>query len=354
MGEIRRTRDVYIAEGYMDVIALHQAGVTNAVAPLGTAFTEEQAKLLKRWATRAFIVFDADDAGQRAAEKAILTCRRNGLICAIVEPAPAAKDPADLLKDAGPDSLREAMTRHILDIEYLLRRLRTRFDIATNDGKSGAVAALFPYLEALDSAVARDAAVERIAAVFSADRAAVLADFARKAPVFRRDGAQTGGAQAARAAVKAAPIRMNDELYILIAVAVNQRLYPRFRSELSIEEIETTMAKELFITLEECCQRDEFGMADLLDRIESDALRAFVIEKAVSKEFTIDPERFIERGIGKFKRRRLEKRIQEIIVEMHIENAQAEPSPRYEELFAEKMRLDEELYRLKTSDVATS
>jgi DNA primase len=264
-----------------------------------------------------------------------------------VEPLSAVKDPADILKDAGPDALREAMTHLVPDIEYLLRRFRTRFDMSTSEGKSGAVAALFPYLETLDSAVARDAAIEQIAEAFAADRAAVHADFDHKAPVFRRDDNQAVSA-------KAQPIHMNDELYILIAVAVNQRLYPQFRAELSIKEIETAMAKEVFIALEECFRRDEFGMTDLLDRIASDALRAFVIEKAASKEFAVNPEKFIAGGIWKLKRRRLEKRLHEIIVEMHIEKNLSETSQRFEELFAEKMHIDDELYHLKTPSAVDS
>jgi DNA primase len=71
--EIRRTKEVFLVEGYMDVIAMHEAGMTNTVAPLGTAFTEDQAKLLHRYADRALLFFDTDDAGQKAIEKGIMT-----------------------------------------------------------------------------------------------------------------------------------------------------------------------------------------------------------------------------------------------------------------------------------------
>ncbi|MDR0601698.1 MAG: toprim domain-containing protein, partial [Treponema sp.] len=103
--EIRKTREVYLCEGYMDVIALHEAGICNAVAPLGTAFTGEQAKLLCRWAERLNLVFDSDDAGRSAAVKAILTARGNSLSCFVAAPekaredrtGPDPKDPADIL-----------------------------------------------------------------------------------------------------------------------------------------------------------------------------------------------------------------------------------------------------------------
>jgi len=110
--EIRRSKTVYLAEGYMDVIALHQAGVTNAVAPCGTAFTDEQAKTLRHWADTAVLVFDTDEAGRQAAEKGIITCRKNGLSCSLYAPDKsneALKDPAEILQKFGADTLTKSM-----------------------------------------------------------------------------------------------------------------------------------------------------------------------------------------------------------------------------------------------------
>jgi DNA primase len=125
--EIRKTGEVYIVEGYMDLIALHQAGITNTVAPLGTSFTGEQAKLLRRWAEKAILVFDSDAAGQNAAVKGILICRKNGLSCALTVPGRGieeadpeknqgegkkiaeSKDPADILKNFGLEALQKNM-----------------------------------------------------------------------------------------------------------------------------------------------------------------------------------------------------------------------------------------------------
>ncbi len=70
---VRAERTVHVAEGYIDVIALHQAGVENSVAPLGTAFTREQARLLKRWSEQVILVFDSDEAGVEATFRAAVT-----------------------------------------------------------------------------------------------------------------------------------------------------------------------------------------------------------------------------------------------------------------------------------------
>jgi DNA primase len=338
LAEIRRSKAACIAEGYLDVLALHQAGIANAVAPLGTAFTGDQAKLLRRWADRVTLMFDADEAGRRAIEKGIRTCRENGLACSVVVDMGRMNDPADMLKEAGEEALRNAVRRPMPDLDYLILLYKKRFDASGSEGKSKAVAALFPYLETLDSEVARDAAVKRIAEAFDADRAAVRADFEHK-PAPR---------QALPPVHKPRPISMEAELCTLIAVALNQHLFPEFRVQVSLSDLESPAAKDLFIALEECLLSDEFGMDDLLERIESRAVRDFFIAQAVEKRFFDNPHQVIADGVRELKRRRLKKQRERLMAELHI--ALSRPHmpghPSYEELLAEKKHIDEELRRI--------
>jgi DNA primase len=234
------------------------------------------------------------------------------------------------------------MQNPVPDLDYLLLRYKKLFDVSSSEGKSKAVSALFPYLETLNSEVTRDAAVGRIAEVFDSDRGAVRADFDHK-PALRPDR---------QVPQKARPISMDAELYLLITVALKQRLFPEFRAQISLNELESPTAKDLFIALEECLMSDEFGMDDFLARIESDDLRKFVIEQAVAKQFFARPEQLIADGVWKIKRRRLEKRLKELVVELHIVMNQTEapdhlrPAVRIEDILAEKKYIDDELRRI--------
>ncbi|MDR2419589.1 MAG: DNA primase [Treponema sp.] len=336
LAQIRQSKTAYIAEGYMDVIALHQAGVSNAVAPLGAAFTDEQAKLLRRWAEQVNLVFDTDEAGQRATEKAILTCRKNSLICSVVMNMANMKDPAEILKEAGAEALQNTMQNLVPDLDFLLLRYKKLFDLSSSEGKAKAVSALFPYLETLDSEVARDAAVSRIAQAFDSDRNAIRADFNRK-PTPR---------QARPASQKTRPISMDAELYLLIAVALNQRLFPEFRAQVSLNNLESPAAKDLFIALEECLMSDEFGIDDLLVRIESDEVRNFFVAQAVLTPFFAKPEQLIADGVRQIKRRCLKKQREKLIVELHIAKNQTETPNHYEDILAKKKHIDNELQRI--------
>jgi DNA primase len=356
--QIRKTGEVYIAEGYMDVVALHQAGVTNAVAPLGTAFTDEQARLLKRWAERAYLIFDSDEAGQNAALKGIMTCRKNGLESFVVTPrlegqlesqaeSPALKDPADILQNFGPEALHKSVKCCINDFEYLIGRSKSLFDLSDSLGKSRAAVYLFPYLRLVDSEVSRDSYLSVIADELGADRQAVALDFAR----FSREG--FSGAKAADPLVRRT-VSLNDELFLLIAVLVNHDLYPRLRSALVIEDFDDPAARELFIALEEWYRNDMPGMEDLKARISDEALRNFVIQQGVSEAFSMNPDKLVGDGIRKIRQKRLERRLARIVAELRItkyERDQKGPGETaLEDLLSEKVHLDAELRLLKEAN----
>jgi DNA primase len=343
--ELRKTQEVYLAEGYMDVIALHQAGVGNAVAPLGTAFTDEQAKLLRRWVDRIYLIFDTDEAGQAAAIKAIMTCRRNALVCSIVslKDARGLKDPADILKEMGPEALQKTVKCFINDLEYLVMRSKALYDLSDSEGKARAVAFLFPYLETLDSEVSREASIEAIADAFRVERQAVFYDYGHYHQGELRPRKTIITQNSASSGVKM--VRMNDELFLLTAVFLNPGLYPKLLSTFTIEELKDPHAKELFIALDEWYRNDSLGVDDLLSRVNDEGLRKFVLERGSSEAFSVHPEQLVSDGIKRIKQKRLEHRRVEIITELRIK--QGESGSMVGELLAEKVHIDAELHSFK-------
>ena len=124
LNKARRARETYflICEGYMDVISLHQAGFTNAVAALGTAFTESHANLLKRYTKEVLLTFDSDGAGTQAALRAIPILRDVGITVKVIDMTPY-KDPDDFIKSLGADEYRkridEAKNSFFFEIDML-------------------------------------------------------------------------------------------------------------------------------------------------------------------------------------------------------------------------------------------
>jgi DNA primase len=207
--------------------------------------------------------------------------------------------------------------------------------VSSPEGKARAVALLFPYLETLDSDVSRDDCFGRMSDAFGVDRTAVLKDYSRRhtgEKNFREEVPQNEK-----------PVRMNDELFLLTLVSVNFHLYPQFRGALEIKEIEDPAAKELFIALEECFIHEETGIAALLSRINSEALRKFILEKGASREFSGGPEDLLTDGVKVLKKRRLQRRRAAIESEMR----RPDGGSRLEDLVSEKMYLDDQIRGLE-------
>ena len=153
-GAIARTGEVYVVEGYTDVIGLVQAGIENAVATCGTALGEGHFRLLSRFAQRAILAFDSDEAGARAAERAY-AFQETFPVQAVVMIMPQGLDPADFVAKHGADAVREAAKRSRPLVEYMVRRTVERHDLSTVEGQSAAVADALPILEGLSDPVRR-------------------------------------------------------------------------------------------------------------------------------------------------------------------------------------------------------
>ncbi len=144
-----------IVEGYMDAIALHQAGFTNAVAALGTAFTPEMAKLLSRYASEILLCFDNDEAGQKATKRAIETFASAGIKVRVIRMS-GGKDPDEILKKYGPEKFRSFITGAANDIEYKILEQKNKYDIDSSDGKLEFLKAVVEILASTDDIIARD------------------------------------------------------------------------------------------------------------------------------------------------------------------------------------------------------
>lgn len=123
-----------VCEGYMDVIALHQAGFTNAVASLGTALTREQAGLISRYTNEVILSYDADEAGQEATQKAIRLFDETGVRLRVLK-LEGGKDPDEIIKKYGKERFRALIDGASNDIEYNILKIRNKYDLKSSDGK---------------------------------------------------------------------------------------------------------------------------------------------------------------------------------------------------------------------------
>lgn len=123
-----------LCEGYMDVIALHQAGFRNAVATLGTALTPEQSRLMSRYAKDVVISYDSDEPGQKAAQRAIGLLTATGMNVRVLR-IEGGKDPDEFIKTYGADKFRLMLKKSGSHVEYRIEKAKSKYDVSVAEQK---------------------------------------------------------------------------------------------------------------------------------------------------------------------------------------------------------------------------
>jgi DNA primase len=152
---VARSGDVFVVEGYTDVIGLVQAGVENAVATCGTALGEKHFELLSRFAARAVLAFDSDEAGARAAERAFAFHERYPVQAAVMI-MPEGLDPAEFVAKHGPEAVLAAARSARPLVEFMVRRTVERHELSNVEGQSAAVSAALPIVQGIQDPVRRN------------------------------------------------------------------------------------------------------------------------------------------------------------------------------------------------------
>ena len=163
-----------LVEGYMDAITLHQAGFDNVIACLGTAFTGEMAHLLSRYADEILLCYDNDEAGQKATSRALGVLNSIGMKVRVVHLS-GGKDPDEILRKYGPESVRSLIDGAANDIEYALLSARNKFDLETSDGKMKFLDAVAEILANTKNNIAQDIYSSRLAEELSVSKESIIA-----------------------------------------------------------------------------------------------------------------------------------------------------------------------------------
>jgi DNA primase len=159
-GAAAKAAAVVLTEGYTDVIALHQAGIRNAVGLMGTALTAEQATKLRQLAPSVLLCLDADRAGREAMMRAASLVGGSGLR---VVPLPAGRDPADLVADEGADAMQALLGRAVPFARFEVERALEAGDLSSAEGRDKVLGAVAPVIRPLAAGIVRDELVRLVA-----------------------------------------------------------------------------------------------------------------------------------------------------------------------------------------------
>lgn len=167
LNRARSSRKPYflLCEGYMDVIALHQAGFTNAVASLGTALTSGHASLIKRYVSEVYLTYDSDEAGTKAALRAVPILKEVGITTRIIRMEPY-KDPDEFIKNLGAEAFEERISKARNGFMFSLEVLEKNYDLTSPEGKTDFMKEAAKRLTEFDEEIERNNYIEAVAKAY--------------------------------------------------------------------------------------------------------------------------------------------------------------------------------------------
>jgi DNA primase len=181
-----------VCEGQIDLISAFEAGIRNVIAPQGTAFTGDQARLLKRYVETVLLCFDSDAAGKKAAARSLPALLSQGLLVKIVT-LPQGEDPDSLIRRSGPEAFLEVINNATDFFEHSLNEAFASGELNDSAGKSRLVSRIAPPLALVQDAVLRETILGRTASRLGLPQGAIRA--AMKAPSVEQDETQAQAPQ---------------------------------------------------------------------------------------------------------------------------------------------------------------
>ena len=245
-----------IVEGNFDVISMHQAGITGAVASLGTAFTEEQVKLLSRYSNRIDLMFDSDEAGQKSTDKAIALIHKAGLEC-YVHKLSKGKDASEILEKDGSEALFNDFKGSESAFQYLVSKGSKTYNIQSARGKSDFVRYLSPFLQTTASSVEADSYVQSLSSLLSVSEESIRAD------MVSADKPQRMAGEDDRGIIQGSPRRrffnpaaVSIDLFAMLYLANHRELFKEYRSRISFADLKDREAQMIYMALENAMRNE--------------------------------------------------------------------------------------------------
>lgn len=248
-------KTLILCEGYMDVIAYHQAGFENAVAGLGTAFTPEQAKLISKYAEEVILSYDNDEAGQNATRKAIGILSRTPLRIRVAR-LQGGKDPDEIIKKYGKDKMRQILSSAVGDVEFDLQRAQQGFDLQTSDGKVAYLERAVDILSKIRNPIQWDVYASKLSGQLGVSKEAIVIQIEKKSKQRARKETRENFSNAAtfndEAMKKVNPERAKNlvaakaEEILIASLLHNPDFYSKIKDNVSDEDFATELNRRIY------------------------------------------------------------------------------------------------------------
>lgn len=263
----RTSRKPYflICEGYMDVISMHQAGFTNAVATLGTALTAGHASLIKRYVNEVYLTYDSDEAGTKAALRAVPILKEAGISAKVIRMEPY-KDPDEFIKNLGAEAFEERIAKARNGFMFGLEMLEQDYDMQSPEGKTAFFREAAKRLGEFEEEIERNNYIEAVAKTYRIG-------YEELKKLVQRTAVQSGLASMAvrPKAVTGKPKEKEDgykksQKVLLTWMLEGQNIFAQIKRYITPEDFSTELYKKVAALLYEQYQQGEVNPAKIMNQ----------------------------------------------------------------------------------------
>ncbi len=322
---IRRAGYAILVEGYFDWLTVFEHGIENVVATLGTALTEEQVRLLRRYAERVVINFDADRAGRRAMSRSLEKLIQGGLEVAVVC-LPEGDDPDVFVRRAGAEAYRERIRTATPYLDFLLDEALAEASFPLSPSvQARALKAVLPFIAGIPDAVERVASADRVAARLGMDARLVREQVKRQHRALgagssdrHADGLMGERPSPAEDSARPREVTESERLLLEILLHADADVRARILAELDPEDVRGLASERVFEVLREG-DPALAGSAALAERLADDPFSLDLLERALVAEVSGPPEMLWEqarRSLQGLRRRRWQRELSALQAEI--------------------------------------
>lgn len=318
------SRTLILVEGYMDAISLHQRGVTNVVASLGTALTEEQGKLIRKYSDKVVLSYDSDGAGQNAILKGLEVLSNLGMEGQVLQ-MEGAKDPDEFIIKYGSGRFQLLVDNAISLIEFKTKMAKAKYNLEIASEKIKFLKEVSKLISTIDSKIEREIYIDKIAKQNSISKEAIFAEV-NKILYSKQDSSQ-------KILIKPIPDKKEEvnqeidkaelerEKMILYFLINNyEEIGEKIVSNIVLEDIIVEKYKKIYNKILEFIQIGNTNICSQLNNIEDEDIQSALSEIMVSEYEVNSSKKFVEDIINNYDRNKLLARKDELLLEINNKN----------------------------------
>lgn len=269
-------KKILIVEGYMDTISLHQRGITNVVASLGTAMTEAQGRLLRKSSEQVIVGYDADGAGQAATIRGLEILQNLGCDVRILQ-IEGAKDPDEFVLKYGPDRFKKYMDNAISLVEFKIKNLKKELNLDIANDKIKFLTEIAKELSKIQNSIEKEVYIDKIALDYKISKEAIYAEINKiiyeknsNTKVLERKD-MTVKPKINKESISDSTIK-KENLIIYLLINYPQEAYLKLKNIIKIEDIKSTENKEILQKLYEELEKGDSNIVNILDIFQDESI----------------------------------------------------------------------------------